>query len=132
MGATPCGVASKRLPGGARVVEIDVAVDASSDDPSDCLMALLSSVNHALRADSPDAPSTHAEAMRRGEIWIKSERKELDNHKRNESWDTITVDELPPGRRVHKLIWVYKVKRDGTAKARLCVQGTTLEEGVSR
>ena len=29
-----------------------------------------------------------------------------------------------------RLIWVYKVKRDGTAKARLCVQGTTLEAGV--
>ena len=31
---------------------------------------------------------------------------------------------------MHKLIWVYKSKRDGTAKARLCVQGTTLEAGV--
>ena len=40
------------------------------------------------------------------------------------------MDELPPGRRVHKLIWVYKKKRDGTAKARLCVQGNTLEAGI--
>ena len=77
-----------------------------------------------------DAPATHAEAMKRGRIWVESEGKELDNHKRNESWETITVDELPPGRRVHKLIWVYKVKRDGTAKSRLCVQGSTLEAGI--
>jgi hypothetical protein len=28
------------------------------------------------------------------------------------------------------MIWVYKVKRDGTAKARLCVQGSSLESGV--
>ena len=28
------------------------------------------------------------------------------------------------------MIWVYKVKRDGTAKARLCVQGSSLEAGV--
>jgi len=28
------------------------------------------------------------------------------------------VDELPPGRRVHKLIWVYKVKRISTATLR--------------
>ena len=27
-------------------------------------------------------------------------------------------------------MWVFKVKRDGTAKARLCVQGCTLEEGI--
>jgi hypothetical protein len=27
-------------------------------------------------------------------------------------------------------VWVYKVKRDGTCKARLCVQGCTLEEGI--
>jgi len=66
----------------------------------------------------------------RGPLWIGAESKEIGNHRRNESWVTITRDELPPGRRVHKLIWVYKTKRDGTAKARLCVQGTTLESGV--
>ena len=59
-----------------------------------------------------------------------SEGNELSNHNKNVSWVTITRDELPKGRKVHKLIWVYKVKRDGTAKSRLCVQGTTLEAGV--
>ena len=131
--SVPANLSSVRLPGGARMIELDVSIDEchDSDDPPKLpFSALLSSVNHALRADSPDAPATHAEAMRRGEIWVKSERGELDNHERNESWETITVDQLPPGRRVHKLIWVYKVKRDGTAKSRLCVQGTTLEAGV--
>ena len=28
------------------------------------------------------------------------------------------------------MIWVYKVKRDGTCKARLCVQGSSLESGI--
>ena len=37
---------------------------------------------------------------------------------------------VPRGRRIHKFVWVFKEKRDGTAKARLCVQGCTLEEGV--
>ena len=74
--------------------------------------------------------SAHAEAVQRGPIWIGAEHGEIGNHKRNESWVTITRDELPKGRRVHKLIWVYKTKRDGTAKARLCVQGTTLESGI--
>ena len=114
------------------MIEVNVALDSSTTEApnGDSLTALLACVNHALRADSPDAPATHSEAVKRGEVWIKSEGKELDNHKRNESWDTITVDELPKGRRVHKLIWVYKVKRDGTAKSRLCVQGTTLEAGI--
>ena len=57
--------------------------------------------------------------MRRGKLWIESEGKELNNHKVNVSWETITRDELPTGRRIHKLIWVYKVKRDGTAKGQV-------------
>jgi hypothetical protein len=121
---------SKRLPGGARMIELDVALTLADDTSVEPITALLATLNHSLRADSPDAPDTHAEAMRRGEVWVQSEAKELNNHKVNASWETITRDELPPGRRVHKLIWVYKVKRDGTAKSRLCVQGTTLEEGV--
>ena len=123
--APPAGT-GKRLPGGARMLEMDVSIDHREEG----LEALLVSMNHALRADSPDAPSTHAEAMKNGKVWIPSEKVELDNHKRNESWVTITRDQLPAGRRVHKLIWVYKVKRDGTAKSRLCVQGTTLEANV--
>ena len=47
--------------------------------------------------------------------------KELDNHARNQSWTLIPRGEVPNGRRVHRLIWVYKVKRDGTAKARLSI-----------
>ena len=130
-GWTNAGLApgGKRLPGGYRAIEIEVGLAADHDTSSDVTHALLACVNEALRADSPDAPATHAEAVQRGEIWIRSEGKELNNHKVNGSWETITRDELPAGRRVHKLIWVYKVKRDGTAKSRLCVQGTTLEAG---
>jgi hypothetical protein len=120
--------AGKRLPGGSRMIEIEVAIDGECL-PTDS-HALLAAIGHTLRADSPDAPDTHAEAMRRGAVWVKAESKELTNHSKNESWLTITRDELPRGRRVHKMIWVYKVKRDGTAKARLCVQGSSLEAGV--
>ena len=87
-------------------------------------------IGFALRADSPGAPSTHAEAAARGEPWVPSaEGKELRNHANNASWTEIDESELPAGRRLHKLVWVYKEKRDGTAKARLCVQGCTLVEG---
>jgi hypothetical protein len=90
----------------------------------------LSSLQLALRADSPGAPASHAEAVRAGAIWVKAEEKELRNHSANSSWTTISRSEVPAGRRIHKLIWVYKLKRDGTAKARLCVQGNTLQSGV--
>ena len=147
----------KRVPGGARTCSVEVALSPDGSPPSAALVSsigealaapslhqprgkpstheeatdyAMASMAHALRADSPDAPSTHAEAMKRGTLWIQAEAKELDNHKRNESWRVITRDELPAGRRVHKLIWVYKTKRDGTAKARLCVQGNTLEAGI--
>jgi hypothetical protein len=131
-GWTNAGVVSggTRLPGGYHAVEIEVGLSADHDTSPEATEALHACVIEALRADSPDAPATHAEAMQRGEVWVKSEAKELNNHKVNGSWETITRDELPSGRRVHKLIWVYKVKRDGTAKSRLCVQGTTLEAGV--
>ena len=67
---------------------------------------------YCLRADSPDAPATHGEAVKRGEVWVKAEGGEMGNHHRNGSWVLIPRSEVPRGRRIHKLIWVYKVKRD--------------------
>ena len=86
--------------------------------------------NLCLRADSDGAPSTHAEAMRMGGDWPKAEEKELTNHANNGSWRVIKTSEKPAHRRVHRLLWVYKIKRDGSCKARLCVQGCTLQHGV--
>ena len=90
----------------------------------------LAALHRALRAESPGAPASHSEAVRAGQVWIDAEGKELNNHSKNRSWTTISMSEVPAGRRIHKLIWVYKLKRDGTAKARLCVQGNTLESGI--
>ena len=42
----------------------------------------------------------------------------------------IDRSEMPKGRRTVKLVWVYKVKRDGSLKARLCVQGCSQMPGV--
>ena len=88
------------------------------------------SIFQALRADSAGAPSNHREAASMGPPWPASELIELDNHRRNESWSEVTRAEIPHGRRIHKLVWVYKLKRDGTAKARLCIQGCTLDKGI--
>eukprot|EP00965_Chrysotila_dentata_P058703 1947868-Pleurochrysis_carterae.AAC.1 len=55
--------------------------------------------------------------------WAAAERVELENHKSNGSWSLIDRSQLPAGRSLVRLIWVYKRKRSGTMKARLCVQG---------
>ena len=62
-----------------------VAVDVALGDDDRISHALLTTLGTALRADSPDAPSTHAEAMARGVIWTKAEEKELGTHAKNES-----------------------------------------------
>ena len=133
---------STRLPGGRRSITMDVILP-EGETLTPALIAELVELNSSasfstgacLRADSADAPATHGGAMHMDEeagepVWSRSEHVELDNHRRNASWTLINRSELPRGRRVHKLIWVYKVKRDGTAKSRLCVQGTTLQAGV--
>eukprot|EP00965_Chrysotila_dentata_P044404 1475984-Pleurochrysis_carterae.AAC.1 len=55
--------------------------------------------------------------------WSAAERAEIANHASNRSWTYIDRFEVPPDRSVVRLIWVYKRKRSGALKARLCVQG---------
>ena len=62
--------------------------------------------------------------------WTKAEVKEIDNHQGNHSWSYLPQNQKPRDRRTVRLIWVYKTKRDGTKKARLCVQGCTQVPGV--
>jgi hypothetical protein len=101
--------------------------------PSEVYALLFAEIKHvelALRADSAGAPSTAAEAAAWGSPWTEAMAKEMGNHAANETWVKIQRVALPRGRRVHKLVWVFKLKRDGTCKARLCVQGCTLQTGI--
>ena len=103
--------------------------------PAPVHKALSAVYQAALRADSLGAPSTHPEAMAMDAAagdskWKGGERIELGNHERNGSWELISRRDVPRGRRIHKLVWVYKIKRDGEVKVRLCVQGCTLEHGI--
>ena len=123
-GAAPS--AGSKTRGGKHTMTVLVALSTSDELTPTRINAL----HRALRADSPDAPSTHAEAERLGRVWMEAEAKELRNHATNGSWTTVSRSEVPVSRRIHKLIWVYKLKRDGTAKARLCVQGNTLQSGI--
>ena len=62
--------------------------------------------------------------------WVCAEKKEIANHDGAESWKYIRRDQVPQGRRLVRLIWVYKRKRNGSLKARLCVQGCAQVAGV--
>jgi hypothetical protein len=116
---------------GDHALFLDIALDEHDfKSPDTILDGIRASFLTALRADSPDAPATHSEAVKRGDVWMRAEAKELANHEANGSWTFVRRADVPAGRRIHRLIWVYKVKRDGTCKARLCVQGSTLEPGV--
>eukprot|EP00965_Chrysotila_dentata_P111827 3698368-Pleurochrysis_carterae.AAC.1 len=54
--------------------------------------------------------------------WGTAERAKIANHASNGSWTTIDRSQVPAGRSLVRLIWVYKRKRSGALKARLCVQ----------
>mmetsp|Transcript_32844 Transcript_32844/g.79785 ORF Transcript_32844/g.79785 Transcript_32844/m.79785 type:complete len:1719 (+) Transcript_32844:1464-6620(+) len=76
-------------------------------------------------------PTSHSEAMRLDASgWSASEASEIANHERAQSWSYIERDALPAGRRIVRLTWAYKTKRDGRQKARLCVQGCSQVAGV--
>ena len=56
--------------------------------------------------------------------------EEMENHKVNGSFEWIRKSSIPAGRHLIKLVWVFKVKRDGRLKSRLCVQGCAQTKGV--
>eukprot|EP00965_Chrysotila_dentata_P157418 5200750-Pleurochrysis_carterae.AAC.1 len=76
-------------------------------------------VSHA----SPN-PRTRKQAMADNHVgWSAAERAEIANHATNRSWTYVDGSEVPAGRSLVRLIWVYKRKCNGAMKARLCVQG---------
>ena len=84
-------------------------------------------------ASPPDiiSPKGRKHALQQNrEGWLAAEQKELDNHARNRSWTQVSAKDVPTGRRIIRMLWVYKVKRDGTLKARLCVMGNNQKPGV--
>ena len=90
-----------------------------------------SSLSVALAKPSSVDPKSQADAYARDRSgWRESEAKELQNHHDNGSWEYIDASQLPRGRRLVKLVWVYKVKRNGSLKSRLCVQGCRQVPGV--
>eukprot|EP00965_Chrysotila_dentata_P147541 4871090-Pleurochrysis_carterae.AAC.2 len=76
-------------------------------------------------------PRTRKRAMAEDRIgWGEAERAEIANHANNGSWTLIHRSHVPAGRSIVRLISVYKRKRSGALKARLCVQGCAQVRGV--
>ena len=85
----------------------------------------------ALAKPSAADPLSQAEAYRADKPgWQKSELKEIANHESNGSWEWVKRSAIPRGRSLIKFVWVYKIKRDGSFKSRLCVQGCRQVAGV--
>jgi len=88
-----------------------------------------STLRAALAKASSADPKTQAEAYAHDETgWKASEAKDLKNHESNGSWEYIDASQLPAT--VVSSSWVFKVKRDGSLKCRLCVQGCRQVAGV--
>ena len=88
----------------------------------------------ALAKPSSQDPGTQQAAYASNKpVWLASEKVELLNHEVNGSFrwmDRSEFDREHRGRNLLKLVWVYKVKRDGRCKSRLCVQGCRQIKGV--
>eukprot|EP00965_Chrysotila_dentata_P171295 5652998-Pleurochrysis_carterae.AAC.1 len=61
--------------------------------------------------------------------WSAAEQAEIANHTSNRSWTYIDRSDVPAGRSIVRLMWVYKHKCSGALKARLCVQGCAQVHG---
>jgi hypothetical protein len=65
-----------------------------------------------------------------GVRWGAAERKQIANHLENTTMTAILRAQVPCWRRLVRMTWVYETKRDGSKKARLCVQGCSQVHGV--
>ena len=91
------------------------------DDDADGIILI------ACSSTKPSAePRSHAEAMRDDpEGWGAAESRELNNHRNNETFKRINRSAITGSdakrKRLVPLTWVYKPKRSGVLKAKLCV-----------
>lgn len=87
-----------------------------------------------LSSRAPDLgdPANRKSMLRQPDVqgWISAEKAELKNHADNQSFTYLDRSALPNGRKLVRMTWVYKRKRSGKLKARLCVQGCSQVPGV--
>jgi hypothetical protein len=87
---------------------------------------------------SPDQePNSHSEVERhpRKDEWVLGEIRERDSVNKAECLKIVDRSEVPAGRKILRLRWVYKIKRDDKGEAvlykcRIVVMGNEATEGV--
>ena len=52
--------------------------------------------------------------------WIESETKEWEGLWEKGAFEDVSISSIPPEQRLLHLLWVYRVKNDGTLKSRIC------------
>ena len=105
--------ASKANRGKARVARALAAIERETESELD--------IAAEFAGLAREAPKHYNAAHKNNdETWTPSEDKEWGG-----LWDMGAFQDEPmePGRKLHHLIWTYKVKSDGTMKARLCLDG---------
>ncbi|KAG5867537.1 hypothetical protein JTB14_025309 [Gonioctena quinquepunctata] len=80
---------------------------------------------YCLISSSECAPSTYKDAVKDKE-WKEAIEKELNSHTKLNTW---TEAKLPEGKTAIQTRWVFRIKEDGTEKARVVAKGFQLKEG---
>jgi hypothetical protein len=70
-------------------------------------------------------PKSYAQAISlpEQEKWIEAMDKEMNAIIEAKTYDLVPMDAVPPNAKVATPIWSFRVKFDGTFKARLCFPG---------
>lgn len=61
--------------------------------------------------------------------WITPIQEEYDAQIKNGTWEIVPRSSVPPGHKLHRPIWRFKIKSDGRHKARLCFDGRFQQYG---
>ena len=96
------------------------------------LLCTLPIISARLAQPAADDPKNRDQAMAMDrDGWFLSEETELKNHETNGSWKHVDRSVWRrTKRKLVKMVWVYKIKRNGSLKSRLCVQGCSQIPGV--
>ena len=80
---------------------------------------------YSVKITQPNLPGTFQEAMKLldAELWRAAAKKEMGSLEDLQVYKLLSHSTVPPGKRVYKSRWVFKVKADNTHKARLVVGG---------
>jgi hypothetical protein len=73
----------------------------------------------------PTTPKTQKQ-VRSGVLapaWIESETKEWEGLWEKGAFEDVSISSISPEQRLLHLLWVYRVKNDGTLKSRICADG---------